>query len=1409
MRLLIDVSDYSRTIILQKAPATKTLAELIRQTHSIQISGHPLYLDVAEVGAATKLADLPLLDGSLISDKQPRNPLPSRWEVLLSGGLAAGARIAVTGKLIVGRAPESHIRSYSPSTSWIHAALVPEGEGVRVFDMDSANGTYLDGVAVSQEGELVTTTAVVTAGGISLVIRERQAEAAVPKPGSQHNISAEGTVPFNRPPRPGRAPEPEAIEQPERKQPPEAAKFSWASFLAPLIMAVALMVLMGNARYGMIALLSPVLAVATWVEQKRRAKKNAREETGRFGKSMLQFKTEIEEAVASQRKRLWQQLPDPAWMIWRACQPSVRLWQRRADAKDFLAVHLGIADLKWKPQVVKASTTKLEPEIKQVLEQVTIPAAPVGVELTGGGVVGIVGPRNDCLAVARSLLLQATVHAGPADLSVAIFCERGREEAWQWAKWLPHLRRHVGGGYTQWASSNRERSESLARAILENSSAFATPTVLALVDSEALLEGREAPVRELLGHGRNKDQAYFAKAETAVSGIVIAATERALPAACTAIVRVGEDASAQVFHPADLSIQEDVLLAGIRADVAEQCARNLAHFEDPELALPGGTLPQVVNLLSLLAPGTLDAAKILADWKTNAGVGAPVGVSEEGSFALDLVRDGPHGLVGGTTGSGKSEFLRTLVASLAARIDPDHLTFILIDFKGGAAFKTCEALPHTIGTVSNLDQQLANRAIRALEAEMRYRQEVFAAAGEGIDNLDAYLATNPAQPMPRLVLVVDEFAQLAKEYPDVLSSLVSIAAVGRTLGVHMVLATQRPAGVVNEDILANTNLRVALRVQSRDDSNYVIGTPSASTIDRTQRGRAYVKLGEGDITPIQTALSTGTTGGRGQEELIFADFAFGVDVALGEPDSPAEQTSNDLERLIETIGEAARQGGYARPRPVWPPALEANLRLPIDKGQSGEVAIGSLTNGNLSIGLSDDPDRQRQIPASWDMDRGNVLLAGIPGSGITTALSSIALSLCAQHSPEELDLAVLDMGAGQLQPLAKLPHTVAYVGPGAAAGEMRERFIKYLARELTERKREPAGRKLVVILDGLAALREEFSDYVGLELLDLLYRVYADGQALGIHFALGTSRIKAVPSAIDDVTTQKWLFQLADPYDYSFGGIGREQIPSKVPGRCVLAENGLQTQIARYPEPIEQAVASISSRWPNSAKLQAVGALPHRVSKDQVVGSVDLATEPYRIPIGIAEEDMSVSCLQMYEGEHALIAGPPRSGKSSVLLTVAQGIREGFDKLGIPGRIYGVGGRRTPLAQAKLDGFYPFASCGELWANLLGKTIPTFVLVDDAEQLDPAGAQLEGLVKNPGPFLHFVVAGRADDLRSNYGHWNKQIRRSRLGILLQPNVDYDGELLGVKIPRRSPVALTTARGYMCLSGIPTLVQCAT
>ncbi|XTR53036.1 FtsK/SpoIIIE domain-containing protein [Pseudarthrobacter sp. So.54] len=449
-------------------------------------------------------------------------------------------------------------------------------------------------------------------------------------------------------------------------------------------------------------------------------------------------------------------------------------------------------------------------------------------------------------------------------------------------------------------------------------------------------------------------------------------------------------------QPETLTRVEDVILAGLDQEEALRCAMNLAHFDDPELSVPGASLPSLVRLPGLLGYERPDAATVRRLWQAPTGVSTPIGAGENGPLTLDLVKDGPHGLVGGTTGSGKSEFLRSLVASLAARNDPTRLNFILVDFKGGAAFKACERLPHTIGTISNLDEQLADRALRALEAEMERRQRVFAGAGEGVDNLNAYLATNPAEPMPRLLLVIDEFAMLAKDFPDVLKALVSVGAVGRTLGVHMILATQRPAGVVSDDILANTNLRVALRVQSRDDSNNVIGVPAASAIGRAQMGRAFVKLGQDDITPVQTALVTGQAQLEGGATVEVRGIRqFGVPVPAAAAPRSTDADDNDLDLLIDAVIEANTEAGYARPRQVWPEALGERVELagflpqpdgggpaapsgaPADPEAWNLPIVGAVRDSSVLVSIVDEPDLQRQSAAGWDMSVGNLMLLGV------------------------------------------------------------------------------------------------------------------------------------------------------------------------------------------------------------------------------------------------------------------------------------------------------------------------------------------------------------------------------------------------------------------------------------------------
>ena len=1428
MRVLIEVEGTSHEVEVAQAADDATLADLVQQAAGLRPrAGSELWVDGRRYDPERRLGDILLLEGSRIGSAPPPRVAPiDDWSVIVSGGLEAGRVVPIpTGHaLTVGRGADCDIVVDSLSSSRRHASFERTAAGVRIRDLGSANGTVIDGAKVrGEEGVEVTGAASVLIGGTPLRVVPRSSETLAPAPGSLPNVTLAGTAPFNRPPRPGRRPDPESIPVPTRSTPSSVSSpLGIAVIAGPIVMAGGMVAITHQVPYALMALLSPVLSVGTHVEQKRRGRKDAVKASAGFSEAVEAFKGDLESAAEEERVRRREQTPDAGTTRLRAALPTTKLWQRRASAEDFLALETGFGDVPWTPPLDKHhSGTKPDPEIQAVLDGWKLRSTPVQVDLTGAGVVGIVGPREGALAVARNLLVQAAVHCGPADLTVGVFCDQARHDEWAWTTWLPHVRRLGAGPGAQWFSSQRDRSEAMLRGLREGIDAHATPAALLLIDSEVLTEGRDAPARSLLGHGRTASGSPHAQRETPVAGIVIATTEEHLPAACTTIIRVGEDTAGRVTRLGDRSVADDISLSGLTVAAARDTARDLARFEDPELVVPGGALPALVRLPSLLGLPGLSAEAISASWSRSSRITSPIGIGEGGVFEIDLVRDGPHGLVGGTTGSGKSEFLRSLVAGLAARNDPTKLTFILIDFKGGAAFAACERLPHTIGTVSNLDAQLADRAIRSLEAELRYRQEMFAAAGEGVDNIDAYWATRPAEPMPRLLLVIDEFAMLAKDYPDVLKSLVSVAAVGRTLGVHMILATQRPAGVVNEDILANTNLRVALRVQSKDDSVNVVGVPDASAIGRTQWGRAYVKLGQDDITPVQTALVTGRSETTETGSIVVHPVVAGVEGVPTPASTAGEDDPTDLDLLIDAIGAANDAAGHAAPRPVWPEALGEKVALLLPGAEDstrqlpapGVPIVGGVVGSQVQVAIADQPDRQRQIPVGWDLAQGNLMLLGIPGSGTTTTLTSIALTLAGAYSPDDLDLLVLDLGSRDLEPLAALPHTVGYVGSGTGAREQQIRALKHLRAELERRRSTPGPhRRMVVLIDGFALLREEYDDMDGIKMLEGLYRAYADGPDVNLWMAISTARAKAVPTAVDEVTTQKWAFRLADPYDYAAVGLDRREIPPAVPGRCAVSGIKLQAHVGTPMLPVPAAVAQIAGLWPLATpKPGVVGQLADVVTASALVAAgarPRLDAEPWRLPVGIGESDLEPAYLEVYEGEHVLVAGPARSGKSSMLLGIAALLKGSAAASGEPLQIWGLCGRRSPLGSSPLldrvavgeESVAPLIAAARVHRGTL------VLLIDDATEFADDDSSISDLLSGQVHGLLTIAAGRAEDLRSLYSHWTKAVRKARCGVLLQPDIDYDGDLLSARIPRKAPVAVTVGRGYAVSGGNVAFVQ---
>jgi S-DNA-T family DNA segregation ATPase FtsK/SpoIIIE len=1316
-------------------------------------------------------------------------PVPARavFEAVTVGGLRAGRVFPLPpGRWLVGRGPRAGLRLEDETVSREHCVLTVEPGGVAVSDLGAANGVQINGVT-EREPTWLAPGDVLGIGAVALAIRRPDDADRPAGLDLRRHLGRGGTVSFNRPPRSAPPPEPGESTAPAEPREPSKPHFSVASTLGPLVIAVLMVAITRDLRFGLFALLSPLIGIGTYVESRRRTRKEAAAETKKYEEGLTALDQRMAEAGRAERDRLRHILADPAETLRRAGLPSTRLWERRPHHQDHLLLHAGLADRPWAPPV-RAETGKLPEAVTERIEAVRLPAAPIEVNLAGGGIVGIAGDRDAALAVARSLLCQAAVHHGPADLTIGVFADDGREPAWDWAKWLPHTR--LGDDSGQWLSHRRDRSDAMLRQLAAGGAAG---TAFVVFDSDVLTEGVHSPGRDLLNAARVRKSGVFGQAEppVPVAGIVLATTADRLPAACDTVIDIeSPDGDATVRRPADGTAVANVLLAGLTVDSARTCARHLARFDDPELRRTGAGLPDGVRLLPMLGLARIDAGAIRERWNRAdpVALAAPLGMTDRGVFTLDLIRDGPHGLIGGTTGSGKSELLRSLVAALATNADPRHLTFVLMDYKGGAAFDECARLPHTVGLVTDLDEQLGERALRALEAELRRRERRLREVRA--DNLIEYVRSGAADasPMPRLVVVIDEFATMAKELPDFLTALVGIAQRGRTLGVHLILATQRPSGAVNDNIRTNTNLRVALRVQDAADSIDVIGVRDAAELSRMLPGRAYVRLGPGEVVPIQTALVTTVSGGGDDAPVSVSPFVFGE----APPRTPGIlETSGrtDLARLVDAVAEAA--AGMPAPHRPWPEPL------------TGEIDLATLppSDAQAVVALADDPGNQRQLPVGWDPADGNLLLFGITGSGTTTTLISLALSLAVAREPGRLEIYAIDYGTGDLPVLEELPHTGAVIA--ADDRERQVRLIRHLRAELDLRRSGgPPRRPILVLIDNLSAMRAAFDDVEGLALFDVVTRLYADGTAAGIWFAVSADRFSSVPAAWTSVTTQRWLFRLPDPYDYVQAGLTRKDVPARVPGRFVALPSGLQAQAGR-PSPSAAAMsATVASKYPDPVVVAArIGVLPSEAAV-AALPAPELTGEPWRIPVGVQESDLGAASLVLYEGDHALIAGPARCGKSTALLTVAAVLRGGAF-------VAGLGGRRSPLRTcADLDRFAAAGAGAALLADLRTVDGPAVLLIDDAEAFDDADGAIAGLLGAARPDLHVIAAGRADALRTLYGHWTQTIRRSKAGLLLRPNIDLDGDLLGVTLPRRSPVRLGVGRGYLVHNGEWDIVQVA-
>ena len=737
-------------------------------------------------------------------------------------------------------------------------------------------------------------------------------------------------IDFNRPPR---LLPPERLTRFQLPAPPSEADRRPLPILmaaVPLVLGVGMALLLHQVYLLAMAGLSPVMLVGSHLSERSHGRKSGARQLAAYREHKARIERDARAALEAETAERRDRFPDPATVLSIASGPRRRLWERRPADADYLLLRVGTADL---PSAVELTDPELDEHRRQVVW--LIPDAPVTISLPERGVVGVAGPGDVPRAIGRWLVAQtATLHS-PNDVQICLLTDSTGRRSWEWARWLPHCGPGAGQNCAVLVGNDAESvaariAELLAIVSARQQAAGEAgrqavrfrPDIMVVFDGSRKLRSLPGAI-QLLQDGP----------QVGVYAVCLDTNDRLLPAECQAVV---------VAEPDGLRVQQAMTdtIRQVSPDTARPSwclplARSIAPIRDASDSDETSVLPESARLLDVLGLEPPAASAIAARWRhTGRSTFAMVGASYDGPFGIDIRKDGPHALIAGTTGSGKSELLQTIVASLAVANRPDEMTFVLIDYKGGSAFADCVRLPHTVGMVTDLDPHQVERALASLSAELTRREHILAAAGaKDIEDYQRLVDKRQARPLPRLVIVIDEFASMVRDLPDFVTGLVNIAQRGRSLGIHLILATQRPSGVVSADIRANTNLRIALRVTDTEESADIIGAPDAASIAKSTPGRAYVRLGHASLVPFQAGRVGGRRPGTGAEAIVRPWLAAVDWTSLGRPEpvrpvmAAHEAEITDLKVLVEQLQYAARALRIPRQPSPWLPPLPPTLLL--------------------------------------------------------------------------------------------------------------------------------------------------------------------------------------------------------------------------------------------------------------------------------------------------------------------------------------------------------------------------------------------------------------------------------------------------------------------------------------------------
>jgi len=1371
------------------------------------------------------------------------------------------------GTYTLGRSPQCEIRLNDPLVSKNHMRIEVTPASVDIIDSGSANGTLVDGTHIQRLRIDASTRMLV--GDTWVVIEPASPDSEIHQ--------QPGPVPFTRSPRVEERYSGEQFSAPEPPAETEPQPFPFLAMLAPVLMGAGMYMMTKMVTSLLFVALTPVMMLGNFLTQKSQRRRRRKKDIARFEELLSSLSSGLADQVDQERSVRLAEAPSTEEIYNQAMARGPLLWTRRPEHWSFLNIRLATGTMPSRDTVdCPQGRGSLLPDFQERLDAVVdahrdISGVPVVENLFDSGALGFAGSPLDISGAVDSTLIQLTGLHSPAELVITALVTPAWAHRLDWLRWMPHtssptspIEGHHLSDSTTTATKLIAQLEGIVSSRLRQG-----PTSMrgAMKADTAAMErgadvgsasnqGTKAPlpvVIVLVSTDLDLDQARLVQlgeqgGDAGVFLIWISEEIATLPAACRTFVSITPAESHVGLVRLGLTIT-DAKLELVPAEVSMAYARRMAPVYDAGcLVEDSGDIPRTVPMPTLLGPELFDnPAAIIERWSQNQSIldrtgpaqirkragtlRALVGSSGVDPMTLDLRAQGPHALVGGTTGSGKSEFLQAWVLAMAAEYSPDRVTFLFVDYKGGAAFADCVRLPHCVGLVTDLSPHLVVRALTSLRAELQCREHLFQRK-KAKDILELEKRGDPECP-PALVIVIDEFAALVGDVPEFVDGVVDVAQRGRSLGIHLVMATQRPAGVIRDNLRANTNLRVALRMADESDSQDVVEVKDAAHFDPSIPGRGVVKTGPGRLATFQSAYAGGwTTGEPDHQRVDVYKLSFSGLERWEEPETPGavvvdtDLGPNDQQRFVACAISAFDTAHLPLPRRPWLDSLAPVCPLPYYDSREfsglGPLAGAQTTDSALLLGLADLPSEQAQRPVYFYPDTdGHLAIFGTSGSGKSIALRTIAASAGITPQGGPVHVYAFDFAAGGLRMLEGLPHVA-----GVVKGEETEKIVsvlRTLKEELSRRgedfaacsassvveyrrlRANPSVPRILLLIDGFAAFRDDFENGAGrAEWFEVFRDVLADGRGLGIHVVFTADRAGAVPTYVRSVVQRNVLLRMTEDGFMAFNAPRDVITATSPPGRGLIDNLEVQIAVLGGTSDVAQQ-AKITAELGQAMVRHGIAPAPQiRVLPPSYPPS-DLPDEVGGLPV-LGLDSIQLAPYGFNPQGVMLVAGPPASGRTNACQSIALSMVRARPA----SRLYRLSPGPSSLgngvdwagAAETLDATQALAS--ELVSLVKDDSVePGIVIVLESynEYLQtPADKILIELVKAVRNSGHLLVAEAETAAWSSTWPLLAEVKNSRRGLLLQPE-NMDGDvILKTSLPRTGKGEFPPGRGVYIARG---------